>query len=1048
MASDMGLELFENGPVFLAFQHDDQDEPITQNYYPAIDQNYTCSVADTPQFVSLFGQLYNTLRKRQTLTNQGPVDFIYCNFLESTEDKIKEFSEMSYPGATNLKCHPIDLLRLLCCLTNSNINISRGVLELLVPKMVDNQVNEIAVRVFKQQDDITEGAHYSAETLTFTCLLRYFSKLKSILRYTGNRVRWYMDAISRYKVCVFNLPRAEQSLNDLHMGLCTKTETYTFIQELSIIKRDLLTNLDKVITQYNLRKQNDVKLLLTGVTQLDSIKMSVLSDLQNAAPQGSRLWYCYHKLTQNVSLETYPELKQVFDRIAPLVSGIRGFASSSRDLAIDKKKHMKPICTELNRKILQFENQPETRNIPTGKQLLADITTMKNEFMKIRLEGVSVPAGEMDLDQDTLELAYNQVSGFITESEADAKLKMETARIRQTEISKSTPVLHLKPLRNSSDWLSFISSVNSVFALHQSELVKQELLNRALQDKTDKVLTKDLDLKQTMSYLYSKYSSDASIPRLLQELMSMKTPHTQQASYNNLTKFISISQQLTSFQSIDKLDSYIRSKLINLLLTPQSQQDFYKDKLDKEAGWKREMEIDISLTSDHDAMSIHCKDPSQDYELEEKKRTFFLDKMKMYLVLTRTMLQYSAINETGSKGEKSKNSRSSSTAHSLRGDSAAGKSTNCVLCNQVHLNKAGQSRDSVYFCPKFNKLSVSDRIKTCTQKFICKRCLCSKKENHQDKGCPRSDKSNAKCSACEPGSGVALTHHTLLHLPKNGQAPPQPSFGKKNAQQSRNNKTGKKKTVSFLASASNSKNPATGANKTPIGDNSSHFASYIAPVQNFSSNADGIHKKDMSIDNSRIFLSCVTNVTAHVPGQAKVNLTVVLDTGSGLGWLSHAAQEKLKATANSTSWRGSILTALEKKSDSVISTYTIILTDVFGIEHQVCLLGTKDIGFRPSLPSATHSDICHELGADPQFVSNIDSPINAILGLDCIHLLAERCAEFTRIPKNPMYSGVRLFRSVLSHFPFLSGALGDDLVTKPCNNTLTYYTKLEEQQQA
>ena len=157
-------------------------------------------------------------------------------------------------------------------------------------------------------------------------------------------------------------------------------------------------------------------------------------------------------------------------------------------------------------------------------------------------------------------------------------------------------------------------------------------------------------------------------------------------TYDNLTKLISVKQQLDSHKAIAKLDGYTRQRLPPLLLLSSSLLDYTKDRVIVEAKWKAELEQDGDL--DDNLMSVHAKDTQGDQILEEKKRDYFLTKMQLYLNITRTLIQ---ITPSKSKEGASGASRNKSHANTARPDSAG---DDCSLCQEVHNNRKGEIKNS------------------------------------------------------------------------------------------------------------------------------------------------------------------------------------------------------------------------------------------------------------------------------------------------------------------------------------------------------------------
>ena len=116
-----------------------------------------------------------------------------------------------------------------------------------------------------------------------------------------------------------------------------------------------------------------------------------------------------------------------------------------------------------------------------------------------------------------------------------------------------------------------------------------------------------------------------------------------------------------------------------------------------------------------------------------------------------------------------------------------------------------------------------------------------------------------------------------------------------------------------------------------------------------------------------------------------------------------------------------------------------MIVDRWGGHHQVNLLGTEKIGRRCKLPEKVFLKICQELQLDPNMVSNIDSDIDLIIGIDTPQLLAERVRAFYPQTADPTLQDVVVMQSALSPGFFLVGALGTPLTINPLASTVTFF---------
>ena len=1056
---------------------------------PELNQGFLGSCDGLDQYAKLFGLVYRTLENKTVGQGDQQVNYIYCNFMEIHNSVLQQFADIGVRGMGTVYRHPLSLLKFLLALQNTDVSCTRGTLGQIVPLMTSADVNQVLVAVYRTATD--ERADVNAHTVT--CFNRHVTRLIKLLRYQGNRVRRTLQIITTSKQTHAQLTISDSSYQDLLMSMSTRTEVFNNVQTATAFKRSLIDYITKLINLLDNNLEGDLRLICNQRIKKTAISIPWMTARMEEAANAVSLWNVTWVINQNIVVEQIDDVKEITDRLNPLVTGIRGFTATSYDQASARKANLLPLCREISDKIKLFEDEPLRRNSAACKQLCEDITAIRASINNIRLEGVPINPDDLGgTDIASLEAAYCKVSGYVADAAAEESARIQQQKLQAAEIMKSAPSIKLKPLRSAADWLSFSKSCDEIFPLHSSNIIKQELLRGAIQAPDDKQLVKDLSFKQTIEFLQQKYSSESAVPRLINSLFDMKPCHTEKQSYDNLTKLISVKQQLDSHKAIAKLDGYTRQRLLPLLLTSSSLLDYTKDRVIVEAKWKSELEQEGEL--DDDLMSVHAKDTQGDQILEEKKRDYFLTQMQLYLNITRTLIQITpSKSKEGTGGGASRNKSHSNTA---RPDSGG---DDCPLCQEVHYNRKGEIKNSFFYCPKFREMSIPERIRACSRNYFCKRCLFYKdEENHPNGACLYSDKTNSKCRECDPSLGIALTHHTLLHLPRNnGDSRPQQSRGGgrgggrggRGGGSSRRGQRGGKgngRNTARKTDTTSAPHTSSGAEggegdqdqeesedheeecdqeEPPDGDGdgdeessreviSSHDSTMsqhsaitgcalISPILSFSSKFTQM--KTLDLKQNRCFLSCacIVKVTPAVQATNKSYQGVcILDSGSGLGWITRKFAQEIKAEPNKHQWKGSILTTLGKK-DQIMDTYTLKFHDNFGKVHPVQLLCTTgSIGRRPSLPIKIHNELCDQFNIKASEVANIkQGDINIILGLDSVHLLAEKISRYDHPPKDEKYSGVRLYQSILSKKYFFCGAIGSDLVKNPRTNTLTFYSQ-------
>ena len=123
------------------------EAPITLSHIPEMNQTFLGSCEDQSKFVKLFKLLYSTLHKKSATTQGGAnINYIYCSWMDQTDDVIQNFADLGLVGLTRVHRHPIWLLKFILSLINSNVNYTRALLEQLVPHLEDTEVNALLIQ--------------------------------------------------------------------------------------------------------------------------------------------------------------------------------------------------------------------------------------------------------------------------------------------------------------------------------------------------------------------------------------------------------------------------------------------------------------------------------------------------------------------------------------------------------------------------------------------------------------------------------------------------------------------------------------------------------------------------------------------------------------------------------------------------------------------------------------------------------------------------------------------------------------------------------------
>lgn len=138
-------------------------------------------------------------------------------------------------------------------------------------------------------------------------------------------------------------------------------------------------------------------------------------------------------------------------------------------------------------------------------------------------------------------------------------------------------------------------------------------------------------------------------------------------------------------------------------------------------------------------------DPLSNKEWESKMESASIPTLNE---LTNFLANKCQILEAVSRREQPQNSCSNKVNNTKKALYTASSKPHCFICNQDHL---------LYYCDKFAKMSIDQRIKEAKSKKLCLNCL---KPNHHINNCTSST-----CKKCNK------KHNTLLHIQQQSSKP-------------------------------------------------------------------------------------------------------------------------------------------------------------------------------------------------------------------------------------------------------------------------------------
>ena len=768
---------------------------------------------------------------------------------------------------------------------------------------------------------------------------------------------------------------------------------------------------------------------------------AVPNGLQDTAARNAFLEIHHYKADFN-ALNEIP-LSEHSTALEPILQGIRGFVPSAKETALEQAQNLKPNASALSRDIRTFlDVESPDKSLGAARSFKVTLINMKSMLENLVPHGVWLDKTTTGMSSLDMSAYLTELDDFISSKESQMRRAEAQSRAESQELSKSAPRIELPELSGFSNYLSWKAAADQILPLHTNDLIKKQLVKASLKNKEDLLRCKDINFKEIMSYLDSRYSSPLLIPQLIEEALRMRRAHDNRSSYENLTNFVSLYNQLCAHKQEDKLTMHVRQKLVPILLCSTNMSMFYKEMGKKEAEMKKAQEQAGDTPDCASVVSYALGD-----EFEEQRRSFWLEEMFSYLNVARKIVSQQQT-ETPS-GKYKNNNRNYSIS----------QEPNCPICKQSHVNPNGVRMTSLTKCEQFRNMLVKQRYAAVKQFSHCVRCLRPRSDpGHGGKGCAIADQTNLVCNHCVPSS---KTHHPMLHdadLAKSSStAKPantrggggggrgrggQGRGGRGGARGGHRGGRGGGRGGAHTHHASNTGQaaPDSGPQENELFDNQ-YDDSQIEPLEPISKdtllvNAASFkarHLTKFSLDTARIFLTCCALITIK-NGSFRKTGVALLDCGSSLGYCTLSFARKTQMRQDGL-WEGVVHTIHGAKQSSH-PIFIANLEDACGKVHVTKLLGTKKIGFKNHLPDQLFEDLCKDLKVSPLALQNPSGPIDLLLGLDVNSLLGSKHFEITSSRHPELF----VCSTPLSSQYFLTGAVGKEMLSQSILKTLTFQT--------
>ena len=1027
----------------------------------------TVPLAANEEYSKVFKAFFATLRC--VGDNGHAMEYVRTIFLTMADADLEPLRATCNQLA-RIKATPSDLYKVLDIITNGIPKSLRGsnkTKELVDVMVADKDVTALLKSLFKQADTV------QGDDLVIMPFWDWCHTAKLSLMFLGKKYRYAVEALTLYNKAQAELDKLTAMYDELTQTLCNRETVNREAQYIVWLRRQFVDAVSQYLTLHEEAKRDNGKLYLPNLRVTTTFVFADIERRLSTSVLGIWEAYVLNKDIEVYSLDAY---KVINNRLAPYLEKIRTFTPTPYEQCLTRAAYLSPQLLRIKRDVDSYLAS-DTPTLGKGQSLVKQMDNMRSCIQNLQLSGLNPDEQTLGLSLEHFEDLYAQCHDLVTAEESKKNLKDHRNKMEAQELAKSSignaNLLQITPLTGINTWLSFWRSHCEIIKLHDSDQIRKAVTLKALKVKEDKQACIDLTYEEVVKWLQAKYNDPNLIPRIVEALKKLPKATSDKISYQNLTQFSTVVNQLKLHQSLSKLDKSTRHDLQRVLLGREHWMDFIK----AERDFEKKLKDEYPDTSDlNDAASVVSLNDDDDKEIQ--RRDFYITSMEEFLYIVRAMV-------TSSPDSKSKNSSKTrgyaqSFEHSADTDPA---NYVCVLCNVTHKDKIGNTLLSLSRCKKFQQLSIDGRHDLVNKFDICKRCLEDKSlTDHKNGGCRRADKT------CPNHPVPSNTHHPLLCFEKSKSKETKKSDTPKSSK-SKSKKTSYRSNKSrgnVSSSSTNNPNDApannaaytyqiatpaqpplpvvpipTGQVPTPVASqpqvvstpaistsqqtgnhmvNPTQGQAYPPPqVQWVETARPAFTPRLLSstranlsntappfshdCDYVRDLMSCATYVTAlaNTPSNDHVTCLAMQDTGSGLGFVTFKAAKKLNLPKLGD-WQGTIMT-LDGNREGSYPIFELIMVDVTNQHQLVRLLGVPWIGSKRRIPDNHFVDMCYSFGLDPGACQNTEGEFDILLGVDSCHLLADKARSFvsTKHPEAAVYY------SILSPLYFILGASGAQL---------------------
>ena len=663
------------------------------------------------EFVNLIVQLYKICTTREVTINGTVERSIHMKFIGYAANLagIKRIFPDIKPNLTGL--HRV-LLTVEAAATSYR---TRHVAVAVVGKFDNGVINDELIAACA-----AEGEDTTVQEYLYTLFVERFLPLcMKALMFSHKKARLAIEAY--YTIELVKI-ETDQLKNDYHLMLTSlknRASVNCLMVTVMAYKKKAIETLQSYAAFWDGDAFKWVRCILKSLHFHESISED-LSDLKE--------WIDQRKITENIvkaemhRIGTLSVFKAITEELDPIINGVRSFTPTPLEIAKEKAALIKNPVSRIKRESEEFFRPEAERSIGKAKSLLEQIKSIRGTIDNLLLSGLEINHETVGLTQEKIEDYYVRISNTLAQKEYEIKVNEAKQKAINDELAKGAPQLELPPLKGFSSWLNFRKAINEIMPLHENNLIKKQILLKALKNSEDLIRCQSMDYEDGFKYLVQRYESSALIPGLIDELLKLVPASTDRQAYENLTQLISTTSMIQSYDQIDKMDSNCRSKLTYILIHREFQLDFLKDQSLFEEGLKKKLCPNTPML---DAISeASCM---QSTEVEHMRRTWWLEQMTRYLGMARELVK---------NKDSVKNPIAGANKPKTEVQCFTARSEECPCCGSVHM-EGNYHLLSLSKCEKFQEMSVKDRKLIVDSSGYCRRCLWPKK-------------TNKKCPLCSP----------------------------------------------------------------------------------------------------------------------------------------------------------------------------------------------------------------------------------------------------------------------------------------------------------